>query len=165
MLCSVVYLTSCNLKKTTTKNILPRFLFSLVSVLMKYLKFTKDQKQSNKRKLRGSLSGPPESRLLSHSATSQSSRNVRDLMYLGFIIVPYPYNAAVLVVLTVCCREPTGPPFLHCPSHKFGFLVSGGWIWAASLVSRPPRSLPPEDLLTYLNLGLWPCSPVLTLPS
>lgn len=71
-------------------------------------------------------------------------------------------NAAVLVVLTVCCREPTAP--LHCPSHRFGFLVTRGWIWAGSSVLRPRGCRHRHTCccflwisstkLTYLNHGL-----------
>ena len=74
-------------------------------------------------------------RFLSHSAMSQSRRNVRDLMYLGFYHSALSLNAAVLSVLTVCCREPTAPR--HRPSRRFDSLVTPGWIWAGSSVLRP----------------------------
>lgn len=146
--CSVVSWRAVILNATFTGHV-P--LFFAVSVLRKFLQFTKDQNQTNKRKLRVSHPGPPESCFLSHSAMLQSRRNVRDLMYLGFIIVPYPLNAAVLVVLPVCCREPHSPSALSQPQIFGFFLVTRGWIWAGSSVLRP-RDAGTDTHLLFFSL-------------
>lgn len=52
MLCSAIYVTSCNPRKVKEELTGHVPLFFTVSVLMKFAKFTKDQNQTNKRKLR-----------------------------------------------------------------------------------------------------------------
>lgn len=62
---------------------------------------------------------------------SQSRRNVRDLMYLGFIIVPYP-SMQLSMSSWLCAVESAAP--LHCPSHKLGF-SGDSWLDLGWLIS------------------------------
>lgn len=137
------------------------FFFSLWFEL-NFSKFTKDQNQTNTRKLRVSH------RALTRQLFPVPQCHVAEQKECQGFNVPRLYhsalslNAAVLVVLTVCCKEPTAP--LHCPSHTFGFLVTRGWIWAGSSVLRPRGCrhrhtscflwISSTKLITYLNHGL-----------
>lgn len=148
------------LEKKTLLDMFPCFF--AVSVLMKFVKFTKDQNQTNKRKLR--VFPVPQC----HVAEQKECQgfNVPRLYHSALSL-----NAAVLIVLTVCWREPTAP--LHCPSHRFGFLVTLGWIWAGSSVLRPrdagtdtPVVFSGSALLSFLLIWImvFSLAPALTLP-
>lgn len=88
-------------------------------------------------------------------------------MYLGFIIVPYPYNAAVLVVLTVCCRDCSPPR--HRPSLTFWLSDGDSWLDLGGLISVESSGCRPllsgSALLSLCESWVFSPAPALTLPS
>lgn len=132
MLCSVVYITSSNLKKQPDWTCSPVI---LQFVLMKFLKFTKDQKTNQHEGAESEPLGATWELFPVPQCHVAEQKECQGLNVPRLYHSALSLNAAVLVVLTVCCREPTAPLCI-VPATHFGFLVTRGWIWAGSSVLR-----------------------------
>lgn len=137
-----------------------------ISVLMKSLKFAKDQKQINKRKLKGSHLGHPGAVPQCHVAEQKECQgfNVPRLYHSALSL-----NAAVLVVLTARCREPHIVPATHL---AFWWLVAGFGLahqcWDEGMQAQTHLAYFSGSALVSLLL-IWimvfSLAPALTLPS
>jgi len=128
MLCRVVHMTSATIHWPCSPVCVGFFFLCAVSVVTKSLKLTKDQKQTNKRKLRGERSPAPQC----HVAEQKECQgfNVPRLYHSAL-----SFNAAVLVVLTALQRAHSRAALAQ-PHIR----LSGGWIWAGSSVLRPRKT-------------------------